>query len=97
MGIEWITSPNWTWRFGYVYDESPIPDDTIDYQLPADDRHLLSLGFGYTKNDWAIDFSYTHLIIDDRHIEAREGDEIRESDLHNGQTHIVGITYTHYF
>jgi len=97
IGIERITSPNWTWRFGYVYDESPIPDDTIDYQLPADDRHLLSLGFGYTKNDWAIDFSYTHLIIDDRHIEVREGDGIRESDLHNGQTHIVGITYSHYF
>lgn len=97
VGVEWVTSPNWTWRVGYVYDESPIPDETIDYQLPANDRHIISLGFGYSEDDWNLDFSYSYLIIEDRHIYERSSDGVYEGDLHNGQTHIVGITYTRYF
>ncbi|MDO9508907.1 MAG: outer membrane protein transport protein [Thermovirgaceae bacterium] len=96
LGIEYKKSPEWTWRFGYTYDQSPIPDDTIDYQLPMSDRHLLSVGFGYTKNDRTWDFAYTYLMADDRTIAGRPGspDYIVDSTTSNMDANIFVVSYS---
>lgn len=94
VGLEWATSPEWTWRFGYTYDQSPIPDDTIDYQLPMSDRHLLSIGFGYTKNDRTWDFAYTYLMADDRSIAARPADGVPASNTSNMDANIFVVSYS---
>ncbi len=95
LGFEYKYSPEWTWRFGYTYDQSPIPDDTIDYQLPMSDRQLFSLGFGYTKNDRTWDFAYTYLMADDRTIAARPGDGIpNDTRTSNMDANIIVISYS---
>ena len=95
LGFEYKYSPEWTWRFGYTYDQSPIPDDTIDYQLPMSDRQLFSLGFGYTKNDRTWDFAYTYLMADDRTIAARPGDGLpNDTRTSNMDAHIIVISYS---
>ncbi|MGC9371698.1 MAG: OmpP1/FadL family transporter [Thermovirgaceae bacterium] len=94
VGIEWEATPQWTWRLSYVYDESPIPDGTIDYQLPANDRHLYSFGIGYKWDETrSLDLSYTYISIEDRDISGRPKDGIPDSRLADGDTHIVGLTY----
>ncbi|MFP4482103.1 MAG: OmpP1/FadL family transporter [Thermovirgaceae bacterium] len=98
FGIEWEATPQWTCRLSYVYDESPIPDTTIDYQLPASDRHLYSMGVGYKWNEKSsVDLSYTYISIEDRNISARPSDGIADSSLTNGDTHIIGLTYNRWF
>lgn len=95
LGIEWEASPKWTWRLSYVYDESPIPDGTIDYQLPANDRHLYSLGVGYKWDDErSLDLAYTYISIEDRDIPGRPLDCLPDSKLDNGDTHIIAMTYS---
>ena len=56
---------NWDLRLGYAYDQAPEPDNTIDYILPDNDRNMFSIGAGYHRNNWALDFSYTLMIISD--------------------------------
>ncbi|MDT8284442.1 MAG: OmpP1/FadL family transporter [Thermovirgaceae bacterium] len=94
LGIEYKKSPEWTWRLGYTYDQSPIPDDTIDYQLPMSDRQLFSIGFGYTKNDRTWDFAYTYLLADDRDIAARPAQGIANSRTSEMDTNIFMISYS---
>lgn len=94
LGVEYRKSPEWTWRFGYTYDQSPIPDDTIDYQLPMSDRQLFSIGFGYTKNDRTLDFAYTYLLAEDRDIAARPAQGIANSRTSNLDTNIFMISYS---
>ena len=36
---------------GYAYDESPVPDSTIDFSLPDSDKHIFSGGIKYKYDD----------------------------------------------
>ena len=47
IGIEHKLSKQWSILAGYVFDESPIPDSTMDFTVPTGDRHRGSIGFKY--------------------------------------------------
>jgi long-chain fatty acid transport protein len=47
-GLRWTTSPSAQWRFGYVFDETPQPEEGMSPLLPDADRQGLTLGFGHT-------------------------------------------------
>ena len=46
FGFEWQQNPFVTWRAGYFYDPTPIPDDTMDFQWSDGDKKVYSLGVG---------------------------------------------------
>jgi len=52
IGITHKLNPKTTLMAGYAYDETPIPDSTIDFSLPDSDKNIFSAGFKYklTKN-----------------------------------------------
>ena len=98
IGTEWKINPNWDLRLGYAFDEAPEPDDTIDFILPDNDRHMFSVGFGYHKNNWALDFSYTYMLIIDRNeIAARAAQGIHACKFVDGVAHLIGLSYTYKF
>jgi len=35
----------------YAYDETPVPDSTIDFSLPENDKHIVSGGIKYKYDD----------------------------------------------
>ncbi len=53
-------------RGGFLYDKTPVPDETIDAQLPDNDRLGFSVGFGRTVGRFNLDFSYLFLKFMDR-------------------------------
>ena len=53
---------------GYYFDESPIPDETLDPILPGADRHSLNIGVGYKIGDFQIDAYYMALFFMDRDV-----------------------------
>lgn len=97
IGMEWKVNENWDLRIGYAYDQAPEPDNTIDYILPDNDRNMYSLGFGYHKNNWALDFSYTLMIIGVRDVVARPADGVLTSTMKDGTAHLIGFSYTYKF
>jgi len=94
IGFEYKHSPEWTWRLGYTYDQEPMPQSTLDYQVPTGDRQLLSVGFGYSKDNWALDFAYTYLIAGDRHFEERSSEGIPASRSHDMGANIFLISFS---
>jgi long-chain fatty acid transport protein len=49
-GLRWTTGPTSQWRFGYVFDESPQPEEGVSPLLPDADRNGFTLGYGHTGN-----------------------------------------------
>lgn len=61
LGAEYRLTDAWALRAGYVYDQSPIDEHNMDTLVPADDRHLASVGAGYSFGNWTVDAAYTHV------------------------------------
>lgn len=91
-GVEYKLTEQFDLRAGYTYDEEPIPGDTVDYLVPANDRQLYSVGCGYHVKNWTVDLSYTYLSIRDRKVDARMDDGVLPSWFNEGDTHLVGVS-----
>ena len=66
FGAEFQVNEQLTARLGYLFDESPLHDDYIDFSLPGNDRHLFTTGFGYKYNKFIFDGHYGYVICLDR-------------------------------
>src|SRR5262249_47729873 len=53
LGYEFDTNDRDTWRLGYVYHASPVPDSTLNPYLDGILQHAFSLGFS-RKLDWVV-------------------------------------------
>jgi long-chain fatty acid transport protein len=94
-GGDWRVSDHWVLRAGYAFIETPIPDETSAPSLPDADRHVLSIGLGYTIGGHSLDLAYAYSIYDDRKVDnnqhpAFNGDYDIDSDL-------LGLTYSYSF
>jgi long-chain fatty acid transport protein len=97
VGVEYEAKDWLDLRFGYVWDESPIPDETVDYLVPANDRHLYNIGCGIHWDQWIVDLSYTYLYIETRSVDARPEDGILDSRFKDGSVHMFGASVSYVF
>jgi long-chain fatty acid transport protein len=97
IGVEYAATDWLDLRLGYVFDESPIPDETADYLVPANDRHLYNIGCGMHWEQWVLDLSYTYLDIETRSVDGRPDEGIFDSEFENGVTHLFGISVSYSF
>ena len=91
VGVEYNATDWMDVRLSYIYDESPVPDGTIDYLLPDNDRNIFGGGLGFHKYNFTLDFSFNYLIINDRDIAARPADGILASHVSGGKAYIYGM------
>ena len=97
IGIEHKLSKQWSILAGYVFDESPIPDSTMDFTVPTGDRHRGSIGFKYRfKENHEIVFAYTGIWADNRDTQSRVGAGIdyQSSEIFDGFTQVISLGYT---
>lgn len=97
VGLEYGPTDWLDLRCGYVYDQSPIPDEHADYLLPTNDRELYNLGLGFKHDNWTADLSYTYLLMHQRDTNARAGEGVYNTHFENGRTHILGLTLGYRF
>lgn len=99
VGLEYTKSEVLALRLGYLYDESPVPDSTIEYSMPFGDRHAVSGGLSYTWDRWTFDGGYTAAIAaKKRRIEARPEEGIIFAGSTDGSiVHNVAIGATYKF
>jgi len=97
FGAEHGLGKDRTFIWSYTYDESPIPDETISYLLPANNRNLIGLGYGFPmhlgKHSYLVQLSYTYLWMESREIPQRQlADGILETDITGAGAHILGFS-----
>jgi len=64
-GFRWTTSPSGQWRFGYVYDQTPQPEQSVNPLLPDADRNGFTIGYGFT-GAMKVDLSLMYLDFKER-------------------------------
>jgi long-chain fatty acid transport protein len=64
VGAEFEVNENLTLRAGYQYADSPMNSRTYNPSVPADDRHIVSVGAGYTWGQNSLDVAYSFLTMD---------------------------------
>ncbi len=95
FGVEFQMRGDWQLRLGYVYDNSPVPDSSVDFMVPGSDRQIYSIGAGWTRGDWDFDLSYSYLKIDDR---TTPGTSPADGAVfENGDTDLIGFSVTRRF
>ncbi len=52
-GVEWQSSPNWAWRAGYSYNEQPIPETEVMFNIlaPGVQQHHITIGLSTIVKD----------------------------------------------
>lgn len=69
IGIDYYYSDKWTFRAGYMFDESPTTTEFRTPRIPDEDRNWFAVGASYQYNDHLqIDAGYTYIIVDDAEI-----------------------------
>lgn len=97
IGVEYAALDWLDLRLGYVFDQSPVQDETIDYMVPANDRHLFNGGLGFHWDSWVVDVNYTYLMIMDRDIDGRPEDGVYDGEIDNADAHMVGLSVGYKF
>ena len=97
VGVEYAALDWLDLRLGYVYDYTPVPDETIDYLLPDSDRQIFSTGLGFHKDNWAVDVNYSYLLFADRDIDGRAADFVYDGEVNDADCHIAGLSFTYKF
>jgi long-chain fatty acid transport protein len=44
LGVTWHVDEKWDMLFGYAWDESPIPEKSVGFELPDADAQIFSVG-----------------------------------------------------
>jgi long-chain fatty acid transport protein len=65
-GLRWTTSPATQWRFGYVYDETPQPEEAVSPLLPDADRNGFTIGYGHNGPGIGFDVAFMYLDFKER-------------------------------
>jgi long-chain fatty acid transport protein len=65
-GLRWSTSPTTQWRFGYVFDETPQPEESVSPLLPDADRNGFTLGYGHGGPGLGFDVAVMYLDFKER-------------------------------
>lgn len=104
VGVEWKVNDRYTFRCGYFYDPTPIPDDTFDIIWADADKKTYSAGLGINIKKWTIDTVIQYTIVEQERTIGGESSDLNNSFGGNkvstkatGHLWGYGITLTRYF
>jgi long-chain fatty acid transport protein len=66
FGAQYQIDKHWAARAGYIYSENTVPNNTFSPTLPDSDRHVFSVGIGFTQSRFKIDAMYQYSLSTDR-------------------------------
>jgi long-chain fatty acid transport protein len=93
-GIEHKINDTWSIMGGYAYDNSPMPDTTVDFMIPTGDRQTLSIGVKRRSGNSELAFAWGYMWIKDRVILPKSSDGFTTADARDNTAHILSLSYT---
>jgi long-chain fatty acid transport protein len=91
LGADWRITDALTLRAGYIFLQSPIPDETLAPTLPESDRHVLSLGAGFRHGRHSVDAAYAYSLFADREVSLAESPVF--AGTYEMSSHLIGLSY----
>lgn len=89
-------------RGGYMFDRSPVPDETFDPTFPDADRHLFCLGGDYNLKSWKLGLAYSYLLGEERDKNNAVGSSIlpgnnRADGEYQQTAHVLAFSASYHF
>ena len=83
LGYEYFLNDKDTLRFGYIYNENPVPSSTLTPLIPGILKHEVSFGYGRTWEKWAFNVSYLYAFKSEQSVSNSEikGDDFSQSTI----------------
>jgi len=97
FGVDHTINDKMHFMWGYTYDETPVPDETISYLLPDSDRQLFNFGLTYQVGKWRAELSYNYLTAKEREITGRLAEGVYDTEVQDLLAHLFGFTFTRKF
>ncbi len=96
IGLNYELNQDITLMFGFAYDESPVPDETLGFELPDSDAWLYSLGGRYRVSEaMEIGVSYLYDYKESRTVVNGDPATGINGEFTNSSAHMltVGLSY----
>ncbi len=90
--LDWLTL-----RGGYVYETSPMKDNTCDYMTPSNGRHRITTGVGFNWDRWTVDLAYAYLVIKQLNYDKSTAPGVLPGYSHGGRSHIAAMSVGYKF
>ena len=96
IGVEYRGNADLTVRMGGVWDQDPVPGDTLSPQLPDEDRYVIAMGLSYDMGFAILDLSYQHVFfrLADKNNDVGDADSslvnVADGDYRN-DAHMFGL------
>lgn len=102
FGVNYRWNKAAKFRAGYIFDESPVPDETMDPSIPDADRHIFCLGGDYRIKDFTIGLAYNYVLGEKRDKNNNIGSDVVPGDNRaNGEyqqtSHSLAISISYIF
>ena len=102
IGTEFAATDRIAVRGGYFYDETPIPDNTFDPNVPNANLHAITAGLGYKWNATSLDVAYLIGFYEKRSIDSSTIDPFNAAGpttfgSYNTTAHVLTISLTQKF
>lgn len=66
FGANYQVKDNMKIRAGYIYDLTPVPDDTFDPQMPDANRHIFTVGSDMKIKRFTLGIAYNYILSESR-------------------------------
>jgi long-chain fatty acid transport protein len=66
FGAQYEINEHWTVRGGYIYSVNTVPNSSFGPSVPDSNRHVFSLGGGYSTKRMSVDIVYQYSLSEDR-------------------------------
>ncbi len=96
FGIEHKLNDTWSIMGGYAYDNSPMPDERMDFMVPTGDRQTISIGFKKRSGNSELAFAWGYMWIKDRVVPGAKYSPVASdyADVRDNTAHILSLSYT---
>lgn len=82
-------------RFGVLFEEGAVPEDTLRPSIPDADRFAPTIGYSFNGSKWGVDAYYMALFIDDITAQGLEEGLIQAE--YSSFVHLAGVTASYTF
>ena len=102
-GLQYQLSESFALRGGFLYDQTPQPEETMDPILPDANRWAITGGFGYKTGSFVIDVAYQYEVFSDRTSPNRNIPLYQMGSLNLGEgtysttAHLIAISFQYNF
>lgn len=91
LGAEYLISPEFALRGGFLYDKNPVQDEYVEPTLPDADRIGINIGFGYNFSESVkVDFAYLLLLFSEREV---TNSKFGFNGTYQNTAHLFGLNF----